>query len=87
MTEEMDTNKLRVTKEIDDYFDNIIKELNERRNKLKEDYVQIEQIHRKRVIRSSLKVKGLEEELAHTNSEISLAITDFGIISSIILTI
>ena len=75
----MDTNKLGVSKEIDAYFDALIKGLNDRRNKLKEDYIQIEQIHRKRVIRSSLKLKALTEELSHAISEIELGINDFGI--------
>ncbi len=74
----MDENKVHIGKEIDDYFDMLIKELNDRRNKLKDDYIQIEQSHRKRVIRSSLKLKALGEEMTHTLSEIELGISDFG---------
>jgi len=79
MTNIMDVNKAKISKEIDDYFDSLITILNNRRNQLKSEYIQIEQIHRKKVIQSSLKLKNLNEDLNHAVSEIELGISDFGI--------
>jgi hypothetical protein len=74
----MEENKVRAAKEIDDYFDGLIKELNERRERLKDEYIQIEQSYRKKVIRTSLKLKTLTSELAQALTEVELGVTDFG---------
>jgi len=78
MTAIMDETKAKISGEIDEYFDNLIETLNNRRNQLKADYVKLEQTHRRMIIQSTHKLKTLKEDLVGATSEIDLGISDFG---------
>jgi hypothetical protein len=77
-TEEMNAHKLRTYKEIDNYIAHLIQLLEIRKNQLKEDYSEIEQVERRKLKKKVLKLKSNSKELKELMDELNCFIDEFG---------